>query len=434
MHPSQNSVTDLIQIVEWYRGLFAQTKKDGVKYGLEWERIGIFCEDKAPVMYLGERGYQQIINGLRDEFGWQEVDVEDGHVFTLRKGNVLVTTEADGKPEISGAPHASLIDVKKELQQVGEEIDYFADPLGISWQCIGISALHDHDQIQLAPKTRYLIWDEIFPDYHDWMHRYMKNLCGCHINLGVTSEADLICKTQTLYRLTPVLTGVFANAAMEKGEITPYKSVRRHHIFNGSFGRETMPQGILSDDFSLEKWLDFFLKNDIYIINKPSGSLVPKRDLKSFTFDDFIVQGYACEQAMLQDVDVHIKTHWVDIRPRMGYLEYRPLDSLPLRYFMAAAAFVKGVCATQTNMQKVAELTRVWEESDYYPTLNVIAYTDGAKGKYKGVKFTDLMAALMPTVEAALCDEERSLLRPLQHLIEHSTCPADEFTAQGICS
>jgi gamma-glutamylcysteine synthetase len=266
----------------------------------------------------------------------------------------------------------------------------------------------------------------------------MKNLCGCHINLGVTSEADLIRKTQALYRLTPVLTGIFANAPVEEGRQTPYKSVRRHHVFNGSFGREVMPQGMLDPDFTLEKWLEFFMANDIYIITKNGEALVPKREHEHFNFNDFVRDGFTGAEATLSDVDVHVKTHWVDIRPRMGYLEYRPLDSLPLRYFMAAAAFVKGICLSDQTMQKVTELTAAWTEEDYYPTLNQIAYTDGAKGEYKGTSFIEVAAALLPEACANLREHgeegEACLLRPMQHLIEHQTCPADEFLVQGLCN
>jgi len=211
-------ISNIADIHAFYHQFFCPSGK--VKIGIEWERTGIYKNNKTiPVPYTGEKGYKKILLGLVEQYGWIIEDENDGNPFTLLRGKTRVTIEGDGKPEISGAPFFSLVETQKELEEIAEEIRSLADPLDIVFSPQGISPMFHHDAVPLVPKPRYQIWDKIFPEpqRHDWMHRYMKNLSGLHINVCCTSEEDLLQKTQCFLRLSPFLCGVFANAPFMEG-------------------------------------------------------------------------------------------------------------------------------------------------------------------------------------------------------------------------
>ncbi len=419
----------------FYQQLFAAA--DNVKIGLEWERFGVFSDSKKPVGYLGERGYEKIMEGLIKSFQWKVEDEENGHPFTLVRDKTRITTEGDGKPEISGAPFISLFDVEKELQEITKEIDTFSNEMQIQWIPLGLQPYHTTDEIPLAPKNRYQRFLTMFTQNKKWMSRFMKAVCGLHINIDATSEKDLIKKSQTLFRLSPLLCGVFANSPLEHGKTTGLLSTRRERIFHDdSFGREILPgrNMILSKDFTLEKWIYAFMQSEMIVLSRQKKTIpIPPKT----TFLDFLQNGIAREKATFQDLDVHIKTHWVDMRPRMGYIEFRALDSLPLPETMAVSAFLKGILSSEKTMEAVQKVIP-WEE-DEFDALHEQAWTNGAKAKYKGENFADILTTLMPLVEEALRKigtkninnkDESTLLSPMREILMTKITPAEQFLRQ----
>jgi len=422
MFNSKDQIQSFTDILEFYEQKFANNKKQKTRLGVEWERMGI-REDRKPVQYLD--GYELILQNLVKDFDWQIADQEAGHIFTLKRGTTLITTEADGKPEISGSPFDSLNKNAAELQVIANEIDAIAKPLGITWLTNGSHPYADYRQIKLAPKPRYQVFRQYLSDKNpQWIEPYMKEWCGVHLNIDCISSADLIKKTQISLRISPILCGVFANSPMNNGKFTGVMSARRRDVFTiPGFGRHLMMSGVLAKDFSLEEWFKHFWNREMYILMREQESL-PVFNGK--TFADFFKEGYQGHKPTFIDFDYHIKSFWIDLRPRLGYLEFRPIDSLPLKYLMALSAFYKGLLMHSDAEQAVGELTSAWREEDLI-LAHKEAWQNGIRAEYKQVNFINVMQQLLPLVEQSLERDELKLLNPLKELLAQKVCPAEIF-------
>jgi len=412
-------VTSFADIIEFYAARYHTPAKRAL-FGIEWERMGVRAGG-VPVQYID--GYELVLQGLVEQFGWEVADEEAGHIFMLRRGTALITTEADGKPEISGSPHLSLLDARAELVAIAAEINAIAQPLGIEWITSGTHPYSDYRSIKLAPKPRYQLWRQHISGAHaQWMEPYMKEWCGAHFNIDCASADELMRVAKSTFRLTPVLTGIFANSPMSNGQRTGVMSTRRRNVFGaGSFGREQMPTGFLADSFDLPRWLEWFYQREMYIMLL-DGKSMPVFGGK--TFADFVRNGHNGTHATFVDFDAHIKTFWIDSRPRLTHFEFRALDTLPLDYLLAAAAFYKGVMLAPDGHAAVADLIGEWAEQDF-AKLNQLAWERGARAEWGGMAFHEVARRLLPTAEQGLAAEEVALLAPLRELIERRVCVAE---------
>jgi glutamate--cysteine ligase len=327
---------------------------------------------------------------LTEEKGWKIEDMEDGHIFTLRRGTARTTVEADGKPEIVSSPHSSLHDVADEIKNHKQEIDEISEQLGISWITVGIQPFSRAEDIPLLPKKRYEMWDHIFPDHHTWMHTYMKALAGTHVNFGYMSEENLIRKTQVLLRLSPLLAAMFANSPYAEGKRTKCWGTRRHKIFTGGPGQEKMMSGILKSDFSLKKWIEWYVDLPVILFQFDQSIEVPK----GFTFRTWMKKGYQGRFPTFFDFDQHLKTRWTDIRFRPSYLELRVFDTLPYDLLMASAAFIKGIIFHKSGWEAVENITRTWTE-DLIHSLHLQGCKDSLQTNAEGRAFLDIAKELM---------------------------------------
>ena len=415
-----DSPKSFAEVLEFYEQFFP--KPNGVKVGLEWERIGIWKNSKTPVGYTDDGGYRDILNFLVKNHGWEIRDEENGNPFTLARGRTLITTEGDGKPEISGDRFSTLLENETEIKKIVAEINEFSGEK-IKWLAVGHWPFSPHEKIPLAPKTRYQTFFDLFSEYADWMRRYMKALCGAHINIGFESAAEMMAAAKALFRISPALCGALANSPMENGKPAGVLCVRRKHIFDdASPGRERNPPNFLDPDFDFAAWLDFYFDRDIIAIfrGKKMKTIPPKK----IPFREFFEKGLFGETARFSDIDAHIKTCWVDMRPRPGYLEFRPLDSLELPELLAAAALVKAICRSEKIQNEIKNLTQKWDQKDF-PKIHEIAIEKGF-GEFAGISFAEILEKVLPLAAENLGDEKK-YLTPLKKIVAARKTPAEVF-------
>lgn len=423
----KDTVVHQSDILEFYRERYA--KPNEIKIGIEWERMGVCQHHKKPMSYLGTPGYKEIMDGLHQKYGWKIEDIENGNILTLKKNLARITTEADGKPEISGSPFCSLFENKKEFDKISSQIDEFS-PKNMEWESLGVPAYFGEKDITLAPKKRYILWQKIFPS--DWMMWYMKVPCGLHINIDVISHEDMMEKMRTLFRISPFLCAAFAHSPLENGKKTGILSARRRHIFapDALQGMVAGKGQLLNPEFTFTDWLSAFLQHNIVVLFR-ENIVLPK---KPTSFQSVLENGLQGHHATFFDIDAHIKTHWVDIRPRPGYIEYRALDSLDLPDVMAVAAFIKGLIFSDSSRKKLEEITHGYTEKDF-EKMHTIAWEKGIKGRYKTLTFLDVLTELFPhvqtTIEGFTCSEykkdESLFLDPFRTILERKETPADRF-------
>lgn len=421
-------ITSIKEILDYYQKKFSKTSEK--KIGVEWERFGIKRDKKTnkiiPAPYID--GYENILNAMNIENKWEVVDRYDDHIFTLKKNTTLITTEGDGKPEISGSAFTSLHDVFLELETISEEIEKISKKEKISWVETGLQPYNKVSDLPLAPKPRYQTFLNIAEKkgYVKWMSMYMKAVSGVHINIDVNDEHDLIQKLQTCFRIAPILCGLFANSPMEEGKPTSFLSTRRKYISCEKCERSHMMEGILDKKFSLEKWIQWYIDQPMLVIIRGKETIITP---DNFSFARWMKEGFEGIYPTIEDFDVHLKTLWVDTRFRVGYLEFRPLDTLPLEYLQGAVSLFTGILYSKNGYQTARELTENWEEKNYRD-IHEQAWNNGIHAEYKGVKFLDAGKKLVELAKKTLQERnlgEEKFLDSVEFLLQNKTTPAEIF-------
>lgn len=112
---SNNRIQSKADIIDFFCDA-AVSKKD-LLLGIEVERSGVFEKDMQPVNYFGHNGYLAILKKLVREVGWKIVDEDEkGNIFSLRRGDTFINTEADGRFELASKPRRSLFALNREFR------------------------------------------------------------------------------------------------------------------------------------------------------------------------------------------------------------------------------------------------------------------------------------------------------------------------------
>lgn len=359
MSPEQQIVTSADDLVRYYRGTNPEEK---LYVGIELERSGVHRDSLAPVRYDEEGGYVAIMRKLVDEVGWNVTEEEDGVIYALQRGDTAITVEPDGRPELSGSPKENLHDLAREFRLHDNELMEMGNLFGVAWLPLGLQPFATNDDIVSVPKRRYrIMFDSVPKDQVSFLLTHHRRMNGVHVNMSTTTEENAIAKAQTLMRILPVVTAMFASSPFEQGERSDFLDLRRH--YNIRFHPErtrAIPSDILRKDFCYRDWIDYYLDIPVMIIRKKEGDIHPS----SLTFRQWMEQGYEGSAPTPYDFDQHIKTTWSDIRLRPSYLEFRAADASPYRLTMSLAALLKGLIFDSNSWQAVESLTKDWTFED----------------------------------------------------------------------
>ena len=78
------------------------------------------------------------------------------------------------------------------------------------------------------PKARYEIMREYLPTRGDLAHWMMKMTCTIQGNYDYTSEEDAVDILRTALRISPVVSAMFVNSPLRRGQPTGMQSFRCH--------------------------------------------------------------------------------------------------------------------------------------------------------------------------------------------------------------
>ena len=344
-------------LVKYYRSI---NREEKLYTGIELERSGVYRDSLEPVKYDGENGYLAIFEKLADEVGWEVNERDQDMVYEMQRGETRITTEADGRPELTGSPQINLHDLSREFRLHDNELREIGNVFNIAWLPVGIQPLAPNDDIQYVPKKRYKIFTDL--DETSWMHTWLKRMNGMHVNISYTTEENAMRKAQTAFRIMPVVAAMFANSPFDEGTLTGYLNTRRKIAKDSTLCTQGIPSTILDDDFSYEKWIECYMNIPvIYAKNSEGEPVTPEPKM---TFAQWMQRGWEGKKPTIEDFDQHVKTIWSDIRLRPSYLEMRVADSVPYPLAMSCAALYKGLLMDSSNWDAVAELTKDWTYED----------------------------------------------------------------------
>ena len=89
------------ELVEWVEA--GNKPKSDWRIGTEHEKFGFLKDGLRPVPYEGAASVRSLLEGLRDQYGWEAIN-EGEHIIGLKRDGASVSLEQGGQFELSGAP------------------------------------------------------------------------------------------------------------------------------------------------------------------------------------------------------------------------------------------------------------------------------------------------------------------------------------------
>lgn len=336
-------VTDPAQLVAWFQRGFERPENRRV--GTEHEKLVLQADDLAPLTYDGPRGVRRLLTLLAERFNYQLLE-DHGNPIALRRmtpnGWESITLEPGGQIELSGAPLRTLEDAEVELRTHLTEVGSVAQELGLLMTSAGLNGLHDLDQVNWMPKSRYAIMRDYMPRVGQLGRWMMKMTCTIQANLDFTSEADAADMLRTSLYLSPLVSALFANSPLMHGKPSGFHTARGHIWTQTDPDRCGFPLFMLeSSDFGFKDYVEYTLDVPMYLIVRDGRYIDLTQE--RFTFRDFIHRGAQGFTPTLDDYETHIATLFPEVRLKRKYIEMRGADMGPFEHILALPALWKGL-------------------------------------------------------------------------------------------
>jgi glutamate--cysteine ligase len=320
------------------------------KLGVEYEQF-VTDLDGYPVPYLGADGVRGILHDLVKRTGWKPIS-EGEYIFGLQAPDGrAITIEPGAQIEFGSTPCSSLEQVATEISGYVALLDEIKQQRDIQFLAVGAQPLVRPEQIQRIPKARYDILEPYLQSTGDlgvWM---MKATCGVQINFDHSDEADAMHKMRTMFRLSPLLSAMFANSSICAGENSGFASWRGHVWSRTDPARCGLVPSLMSAESCFQDYIDWALDMSMLFIYREGKCL----DMRGTTFRQHLQRGDATEA----DWELHLSTPFPEVRFR-PQLELRCTDSLCPTMTLALAALIKGVFYQQDALQQAWELCADW--------------------------------------------------------------------------
>ena len=392
-----------------------------LQIGVEWEKIGVFRDTGKAIPYHDPRGVKTILELLCRRFGWTPVYSQVHEPIALKKGSSSITLEPGGQIELSGKKALCLHENADELYEHLAQIREVSEPLDIAWLGIGAQPFSHHEEIEWVPKERYGIMRKSLEGHGALTYAMMKETASVQISLDYTSEADAVEKFRLAMALAPILTALFANSPLERGERSPYLS-RRAHIWTQTDPART---GVLWDvfepSFDFEAYTNHALQVPALFIQRNGEWLA----LPRMSFEKFIKNGWNGLSAEPEDWDLHLTSLFTEARLKK-YIEIRSVDCQTTALGLAAVAFIKGIFYDAAAREAAWNLLKDWSVEER-KELQKHAPADALDTEFRKQPLLEKAKVLVGISEKGLVAEERFFLTPLKELLGTGRCPAQRL-------
>ena len=383
---------------------FRAAETDQQLIGIEGEKIGVITNTGETASYSGERGFLAILGKMYEELGWKISKNQKNLILQLKRGSSLLDLESDGRIELAGAPHKSLHDLAREFRIHQNEIAEISDIFGISWLGMGYHPISKMVDIEDVSEERKQLMSDFFSKIKEEKKNkgfglaWYKKTAGIHVNIDFASEEDFARKSKMLFRLVPLLVGMFANSPFSGGKNTGYASFRTHTILNTSIERFRTPQKLYESDFSYESWINHVLSLPILFLQKRKQWIHP-----NMTFQQYMESGFDGYRATMKDFDMHMKSVWMDVRMR-NTVELRCVDSLPPALVPSVPALIKGILYYEPALAQIEKMTADWSYTEYQQLLRDVSQK-GLQASFRGEKVLGIAKELLDIAEVGLKKE-----------------------------
>lgn len=357
-------ITDKVELVAWF--MQGCTPVEELRIGVEHEKPPFYLKDKTPVPYAskGRRpGLRKLFETLASKSGWKR-GLEKNKVIELRKDGVGWTLEPGGQMETGGAPLKNVHDIAQETDQVITECVEVANKMGIGLLALGYHPTRRSDDMPMMPRSRYRAWRKYAREHH--VAQGLDGLfctSSAQVNLGYTSEEDMVKKLRVGLSLQPIIIALFANSPFCEGKPSGYQSHRSHILRNYMNGRYGYMLPIAFEEgFGFQSFVDYALDMPLLGLYR-NGTFV---NVEGATFRDFLDKGLSRlpgEKATIADWENHLNTIWPEVRLRR-FLEMRGADNGPPEMIKALAAFWTGILYDPQALDAAYAMVCNWNQAD----------------------------------------------------------------------
>lgn len=401
--------------------------------GAEQEKIGVHAETGAPLTYDGEFSVKHLFSGLM-ALGWQpEQEAPGAPIIALRRGGASVTLEPGSQFELSGAPLATVHEVKEESAQHLAELEPIAASMKLVWLGVGFQPIATQAELDWVPKQRYAIMREYLPPLGHAALDMMRRTATVQVNLDFSSEEDAMRKLRTLLVLSPLIHAMTANSPFIERRRAPELSHRGKVWLHMDPARSGLVPRVVES--KAPRYLDYAE----WALD--AGMFLFKREARVYrntgqTFRDFMAHGFDGERATLGDWKLHLNTLFPEVRLK-NTLEARACDTLPAALAPVVHALFTGLLYDERALAQAEELAQslsAEEVSHARPSL--VAHGLNANvGKLSARALAECIVSIAEgglsrraRLDAAGRDE-RIHLAPLIALVGEGKTPAEKLLA-----
>lgn len=404
---SKTPIKSKSDILEFFHNSSVQNHE--LLIGLEVERSAVYDKDLSPVQYSGPSGYLAILKKLTEEVGWKITKKEsNGDITAIKRGGSEIHIEDDGRLELVSKPRKGLFSLCREYQMHAREIDEISKEFGIRWISMGQQPFAKNKEITYAFAQKHKIYydhfQKHFPDFQkNPFKTWEKRDNSIHVSLGYTSEKDAIEKFQTLLKISPILTAMFANSPLDVKKFSSFHT-NRAHTASLCCPHRTRPQkAFFEKDFSFEGWVDFLLDLPMRRIERKWEQIyIP------LSFRDFLKNGFKKYVPRIEDFYLHIKSFWGEVRIK-HYIEYRGFDTVPPHLLPSIPAIIRALTLNSDVMQECQNLVKNWTFADHLEMREKV-YRHALQAETPdGNKVLDLAKELLKIASFSLKERHREM-------------------------
>lgn len=433
-----HAMESLNECVDWV--LSGRRDPGQFKIGTEYERLAIGPDGKR-LPYEGVAGIRTMLERLAERHGWQPY-LEAGRPIALTRGLASISLEPAGQFELSGAPLATVAEMRAEMEQNLAEIRDVSEDLGIRLAHVGIDPLTPLADVPHMPKGRYAIMRDIMPRVGTLGLHMMHQTCTVQTNLDFSSAAECAEMLRLGHLLSPALIALFANSPILDGKETGFATFRAHLWTDVDKSRCDVSHFAFRQDAGIEDYVQWALDVPMYFLDLPQadGSHTFERLAQPTSFRTFFERGIGGRRPTLVDWEVHVSTVFPDMRLKR-YIELRQADIVPPEALPALPALTKGLFYDLEARRKTLALLRDGDMAVDRAALREVACRDALNGRGQGFDLRELSGhvldlateGLQRQAQASGLDLDAALeLEPLRAIVAGDAPPYYERVRSGL--
>lgn len=347
----ENLILSKDEIINYY---FRNCKNEAdFKVGLEYEQLSLDYNTRKNAQY---EDLKKIIEHFASIYGWGVLK-DDTLTIGAMSGKSSISLEPGGQFEISLEPKTNICEIETEMLKITTLLNKIAKIYNVKFVPIGNTPYSVYQNIDIVRKNRYLLMANYLPKQGAFSPVMMRETAGVQVNFDYESEYDALLKLRVCAKISPFLTGFFANSPMRGGKIGNYKSFRAlAWKYTDSKRCGLFYKNILKnhENVGFENYVDEILNVPMLFFERGGKKISTKGKIN---FKDFMKFGFDGYFATFEDYILHSSLTFPDIRLK-NCLEIRNHDSQELPLALAICAFYKGIMHSKSALLEIDKLLK----------------------------------------------------------------------------